>query len=190
MNKPSALLPVDETKLAGMYPVGAHKPPSRATHDFDDATRKFAVAVHLVLTGCENGRENRKANLANTDLSFSVANVEIGSRDGMQGVAFVRSKFRDRSTGGMHAHETRQVMDMYPELFTDADGLPTRVLVINVDRGQDENMRHYGTVMASTKHFIESGLGVLLVVARAAGHSSSNVVENCQCTVTAALAGA
>jgi hypothetical protein len=190
VNKPSALLPVDETKLAGMYPVGAHKPPSRATHDFDDSTRKFSIAVHLVLTGCQNGRENRKANSANTDLSFSVANVEIGSRDGMQCVAFVRSKFRDRSTGGVHAHETRQVMDMYPELFTDADGLPTRILVINVDRGQDENMRHYGTVMASTKLFIESGLGVLLVVARAAGHSSSNVVENCQCTVTAALAGA
>ena len=177
-----------------MYPPAAgpeiRGPPVKNTHDYNHPYGKVVAALHMDLTASRSAMSHRAAASQRGSLSYDVAGLETGSREGSRVVVFVRPKVLLPSNGAQHAFETQRLRELFPAEFEDAAGRPTRVWILNVDRGNDEDMTYYVTVYACVHMFLRQGLALLVVAARAAGHSASNWHEQPQSHITAALAGA
>ena len=183
-----------DVNAKGMYPpAGASSlpaPPEKNTHDYNHPYGKIIPALHMVHTASSTAWSHRAAAAQRRALSYDVESLETGSRAGSRVAVFVRAKVLLPSNGSQHAFETQRVREMFPSEFQDGAGRPTRVWILNVDRGNDEDMTYYVTVYACVLMFLRQELALLVVAARAAGHSASNWHEQPQSHITAAIAGA
>ena len=171
-------------------PAALPGPPVKNTHDYNHPYGKVVAALHMLLTASTSARSHRAAASQRRSLSYDVESLETGSRAGSRVAVFVRPKVLLPSNGSQHALETQRVRELFPAEFEDAEGRPTRVWVLNVDRGTDEDMTYYVTVYACILLFLRQELALLVVVARAAGHSATNWHEQPQAHITSAIAGA
>ena len=171
-------------------PAALPGPPVKNTHDYNHPYGKVVAALHMLLTASTSARSHRAAASQRRSLSYDVESLETGSRAGSRVAVFVRPKVLLPSNGSQHALETQRIRELFPAEFEDAEGRPTRVWVLNVDRGTDEDMTYYVTVYACILLFLGQELALLVVVARAAGHSATNWHEQPQAHITSAIAGA